>query len=66
MNKFEKKLNPHLVKREKSGPVKIDDITKGSINERLARRGTMAFGPCGPFMPSLSLVPLERFLLANR
>jgi hypothetical protein len=49
MNKFEQKLNPHLVKREKSGPVKIDDITKGSINERLARRGTMAFGSMWTF-----------------
>lgn len=44
MNKFEKKLNPHLEKRGKSGPAKIDDLTKGTINERLARRGTVVFG----------------------
>lgn len=44
MNKFEKKLNPHLEKREKSRPAKIDDLTKGTINERLARRGTVVFG----------------------
>ena len=49
MNKFEKEPNPHLEKREKSGPVKIDDFTMGKINERLARRGTMLFGSMWTF-----------------
>jgi hypothetical protein len=44
MNKFEKKYNPHLEKRKKSSPAKVDDLTKGTINERLARRGTVVFG----------------------
>lgn len=49
MNKFERKTNPHIETREKSGPVKIDDLAKGTINERLARRGTMAFGSMWTF-----------------
>ena len=49
MNKFEKKLNPHLAKREESGPTKIDDLTKGTLNEQLARRGTVIFGSMWTF-----------------
>lgn len=49
MDKFERKTNPHIETREKSGPVKIDDLAKGTINERLARRGTMAFGSMWTF-----------------
>jgi len=66
MEPFERKHNPYLEKRQQTGPVKIDSFAKESLNQRLARKGTILFGSMWTFYVFVIYGALGAFFVAQQ